>query len=453
MYRKNDTITIEIEDISHEGLGIGKKEGFPFFIKDALVGDIIEAKIVKLKKNYGFARVEKIVRESNFRVKARCPIAKPCGGCQLQELSYEKQLEFKKNLIINNLKRIGGMKEVPFEEMIGMENPYRYRNKAQFPIGKNREGKIIAGFYAGRTHSIIENEDCYLGVKQNKEILKVLIGHMEKFKIPPYDEKTGMGLVRHVLIRYGFMSGQIMVCIVINGNKLAKEELLVEDLRKIPGMTSISLNRNQENTNVILGKELRLLWGKAYIEDYLGEIAFEISPLSFYQVNPVQTKILYEKALEYADLTGKERVWDLYCGIGTISLFLSKKAKEVYGVEIIPQAIEDARNNARKNGIKNVEFFVGKAEDVVAEQYEKKSAYADVIVVDPPRKGCDEKLLTTMLEMAPEKIVYVSCDSATLARDIKILQAGGYEVKRVCGVDQFCHTVHVESVVLLSRTD
>ncbi|HEY9574324.1 MAG TPA: 23S rRNA (uracil(1939)-C(5))-methyltransferase RlmD [Lachnospiraceae bacterium] len=453
MYRKNDTITIEIEDISHEGLGIGKKEGFPFFIKDALVGDIIEAKIVKLKKNYGFARVEKIVRESNFRVKARCPIAKPCGGCQLQELSYEKQLEFKKNLIINNLKRIGGMKEVPFEEMIGMENPYRYRNKAQFPIGKNREGKIIAGFYAGRTHSIIENEDCYLGVKQNKEILKVLIGHMEKFKIPPYDEKTGMGLVRHVLIRYGFMSGQIMVCIVINGNKLAKEELLVEDLRKISGMTSISLNRNQENTNVILGKELRLLWGKAYIEDYLGEIAFEISPLSFYQVNPVQTKILYEKALEYADLTGKERVWDLYCGIGTISLFLSKKAKEVYGVEIIPQAIEDARNNARKNGIKNVEFFVGKAEDVVAEQYEKKSAYADVIVVDPPRKGCDEKLLTTMFEMAPEKIVYVSCDSATLARDIKILQAGGYEVKRVCGVDQFCHTVHVESVVLLSRTD
>lgn len=451
MYKKNDIIKVAIEDISHEGLGIGKKDGFPFFIKDALVGDILDAKIVKLKKNYGFARVEKIIKASEFRRKAKCPIAKPCGGCQLQELSYEKQLEFKKNLIINNLKHIGGMKQVPFEEMIGMETPYRYRNKAQFPVGKNKEGRIISGFYAGRTHSIIENEDCYLGVEENKEVLQIILRHMEKFKIEPYDEKSKTGLVRHVLIRFGFSSGQMMVCIVVKEEKLPKEELLVEALRKIPAMTSISLNINRENTNVILGKEIRPLWGKPYIEDCLGDIVFEISPLSFYQINPIQTKILYEKAMEYADLSGRERVWDLYCGIGTISLFLSRKAKEVYGVEIIPQAIEDARNNARKNGIGNVEFFVGKAEEVVAREYEKNKSYADVIVVDPPRKGCDESLLATMLKMAPDRIVYVSCDSATLARDVKILQEGGYEVKRVCGVDQFCHTVHVETIVLLSR--
>ena len=373
-------------------------------------------------------------------------------------MSYEKQLEFKENKVRNNLERIGGFTKIPMEPIVGMDEPYHYRNKAQFPVGTDKEGHIVTGFYAGRTHTIIPNRDCALGLPVNREILDIVIDFMEKYHISTYDEKTGKGLVRHVLIRCGFSSQEKMVCLIINGKSLPHGEKLVEALRKIDGMTSISLNCNTERTNVILGHKTIVLWGQEYITDQIGDISYEISPVSFYQVNPVQTERLYGLALEYADLHGEETVWDLYCGIGTISLFLAQKAKQVYGVEIIPQAIENAKRNAVKNGIENAEFFVGKSEEVLPEFYEKEAAagrkaYADVIVVDPPRKGCDEKLLDTIVKMAPDRVVYVSCDSATLARDLKILCEQGYELKRVRAVDQFCHTVHTEAVCCLHRVN
>ncbi|MDD3220743.1 MAG: 23S rRNA (uracil(1939)-C(5))-methyltransferase RlmD, partial [Lachnospiraceae bacterium] len=443
MYKKNDVVELLIEDMSHEGSGIGKADGYTIFVKDAVIGDKVEVKIIKAKKNYGYGRLMKIIQPSSWRVEPVCPYAKQCGGCQIQMLDYTKQLEFKENMIRNNLKRIGGFEEIPFEAMLGMEEPFRYRNKAQFPVGTDKEGNLITGFYAGRTHAIIPNRECYLGVEVNQQILDIVLGFMEENQITAYDEQTGKGLVRHVLIRYGFTSKEIMVCLVVNGSSVPHADILVERLEKIPGMASISINVNTKRSNVILGDQVKVLWGSSYIQDSIGDVLFQISPLSFYQVNPVQTKVLYEKAMEYAGLQGEETVWDLYCGIGTISLFLSQKAKKVYGVEIVPQAIEDARHNAKLNGIENAEFFVGKAEEVLPEQYEKNHVHADVIVVDPPRKGCEESLLDTMVQMAPERIVYVSCDSATLARDLKYLCQKGYELVKVCGVDQFCQTVHV----------
>lgn len=530
-YKKNDYVTVTIEDIGSDGEGIGKVDGFTLFIKDAVIGDTVEAKIIKSKKHYAYARLEKVLKPSPFRVEPKCEYHRQCGGCQIQVLSYEKQLEFKQQKIRNNLIRIGGFSpdyvDRRMEPIVGMDEPFRYRNKAQYPVGTDKEGNIITGFYAGRTHNIIANTNCYLGVEQNQEILEIILDYMRRNKVSAYDEATREGLVRHVLIRSGFTSGEIMVCIVINkimtsvsdknrmkaGGKtevkksysqhtpmgihgdsaninnefLPNQGELLSRLAEIKGMTSISVSINTEKTNVIMGKEIHILWGSDTISDtihvrdmqkegypFTGDaLTFNISPLSFYQVNPVQTEKLYSLALEYAGLTGKETVWDLYCGIGTISLFLALKAKEVCGVEIIPQAIEDARANAKRNGIENATFYVGKAEEVLPEFYEGKMQegkdagvsckenqsqgagnsflHPDVIVVDPPRKGCDEACLSTMLQMKPERIVYVSCDSATLARDLKVLCDGGYEVKRVRGVDQFGMTVHVETVCLLSR--
>ena len=485
MINKNDVVTVKIEDISSEGQGIGiiRDEstgadacGFVLFIKDTVIGDVVEAKVMKTKKTYGYARLVRIIEPSPDRVTARCPVARQCGGCQLQEMSYEAQLRFKQNKVANNLKRLGGLGEADYvmHPIVGMtapDEPYHYRNKAQFPIGKDKEGNIIAGFYASRTHSIIPVKDCMLGVAENREILEAILSYMRECHIEPYDEKTGRGLVRHALIRYGFTTKEIMVCLVVNGRKLPAQNVLVEKLQAIPGMTSISMNINQKDTNVILGEQTETIWGQSYITDYIHlrdcmnfertgkAISYHISPQSFYQVNPEQTEKLYSLALEYAGLTGKESVWDLYCGIGTISLFLAGKAGHVYGVEIVPQAIADAKDNAKRNGFSNTGFFIGKAEEVLPEFYaEHKNEktdmlHPDVIVVDPPRKGCDEKCLETMLLMKPERIVYVSCDSATLARDLKVLAEGGYEVKRVRAVDQFAHTTHVETVVGLHRKD
>lgn len=477
-YKKNDIVRLTIEDIGTEGEGIGKIDGFTLFVKDAIVGDEIEAKIMKAKKNYAYARLEKVITPSPFRVEPKCAYHKQCGGCQIQALSYEKQLEFKQSKVRNNLLRIGGFKQSfldnVMEPIVGMDEPYHYRNKAQYPVGTNKDGEIVTGFYAGRTHSIIANTECYLGVPVNKEILEHVLEYMKSNQVPAYNEESGKGCVRHVLIRTGFTSGEIMVCLVINGRdkKLCKageflpaQADLVGRLSAVQGMTSVSVSINTEKTNVIMGREIHVLWGEPTISDVIHvrdmqkegypltgqELTFKISPLSFYQINPVQTEKLYSLALEYAGLTGQETVWDLYCGIGTISLFLANKAKQVYGVEIVPQAIEDAKENAIRNGIDNAEFFVGKAEEVLPEKYAKEGIYADVIVVDPPRKGCDEACLETMLKMQPKRIVYVSCDSATMARDVKILCEGGYELKRVRPVDQFGHTVHVETVVLLSQ--
>ena len=450
-FRKNDIVTLEIVDCGTDGEGIGKADGFTVFVKDAVIGDTVTAKIMKAKKNYGYGRLMEILNASPYRVEPVCPSARQCGGCQLQAVSYEEQKVFKEKKLRGHLERIGGFTNLPMEPLIGMDEPYHYRNKAQFPVGRNKEGKIVTGFYAGRTHAIIENRDCALGIPENKDVLDRVIAHMEKYNIAPYDEVTGKGLVRHIFVRYGFFTGELMVCLIINGQDLPHQRELVEKLCEIPGMTSISLNMNKKRSNVILGDKVKTIWGKEYITDKIGDISYEISPLSFFQVNPQQTWKLYSKALEYADLHGEETVWDLYCGIGTISLFLAQKAKFVRGVEIVPAAIEDAKRNAQINHIENVEFFVGKAEEVLPREYEKNGVYADVIVVDPPRKGCDAMLLKTILKMQPKRVVYVSCDSATLARDLRFLCDNGYELKKVCGVDQFPQTVHVESIVLLSH--
>ena len=454
-FKKNDVCQVTIEDIGTDGEGIGKIDGFTLFIKDAVLGDKVEAKIMKAKKNYAYAKLEKVLTPSPFRVEPKCQFHKQCGGCQIQAMDYQKQLEFKHNKVRNNLIRIGGIDadyvDSIMETPVGMETPFYYRNKAQFPFGKNKEGKTITGFYAGRTHSIIENTDCALGVAENKIILEKILKYMEEEKVAPYEEENHKGLLRHALIRKGFATGQLMVCLVINGKKLPAEDKLVQSLLKVEGMTSISISVNMEKTNVIMGKEIRLLYGKEQIEDEIDGITFKISPLSFYQVNPVQTERIYSQALKYADLNGDETVWDLYCGIGTISLFLARCAKHVYGVEIVPQAIEDARENAACNGIENVNFYVGKAEEVLPEKYEKEGIFADVIVVDPPRKGCDEACLSTMVQMQPKRIVYVSCDSATLARDVKYLREHGYELMQARIFDNFPQSVHVETVCLLSK--
>ena len=462
MFKKNDTVTIEITDMGIDGEGIGKVDGFTLFVKDALIGDVAEVKVMKAKKNYGYARLMKLVLPSPDRVEPVCSVARQCGGCQIQALSYAKQLEFKQNKVRGNLIRIGGFLEAfidaIMEPIAGMEEPFHYRNKAQYPVGMDKEGNLIAGFYAGRTHQIIPNLDCALGDPVNQEILKKILAFMKEYGLTAYNEETGKGLVRHVLIRKGFTTKEIMVCLVINGKKLPHSDALAAVLAKVPGMTSITYSINQANTNVIMGEVICPVWGQTFITDYIGNVKYQISPLSFYQVNPVQTEVLYGQALKYAGLTGKETVWDVYCGIGTISLFLAQKAKKVYGVEIVPQAIEDARKNAELNGIENAEFFVGKAEDVLPQYYKDyakshpgEQAHADVIVVDPPRKGCEESVLETMVNMQPERIVYVSCDSATLARDLKYLCANGYELKKVRAVDMFPHTYHVETVCLLSR--
>ena len=459
---KNDIVTVEITDIGVSGEGIGHVDGYTLFIKDAVIGDVVEAKVMKAKKNYGYARLMKVITPSEYRVEPKCAFARRCGGCQIQEMSYDRQLVFKDQKIRGNLERIGGFTkdqiDTVMQPVVGMEHPFGYRNKAQFPFGTDKEGNPITGFYAGRTHDIIANTDCALGVEQNKEILEIILQYMRENKIKSYDEKTGKGLIRHALIRYGFKTKEIMVCLVVNGKKLPKAERLIEKLIQIEGMTSITISPNTRRDNVIMGDSYEILWGQGYITDYIGNVKYQISPLSFYQVNPVQTEKLYGLALEYADLKGDETVWDLYCGIGTISLFLAQKAKQVYGVEIVPQAIDDAKENAKINAIDNAEFFVGKAEEVLPEYYAEyerehngETAHADVIVVDPPRKGCDETLLETIVKMQPEKVVYVSCDSATLARDLKYLCANGYEIKMCRGVDQFPQSVHVETVVLLSK--
>ncbi|HIX62951.1 MAG TPA: 23S rRNA (uracil(1939)-C(5))-methyltransferase RlmD [Candidatus Mediterraneibacter colneyensis] len=459
--QKNDTAIIEITDIGVNGEGIGRLDGYTLFVKDAVIGDQVEVKVMKAKKNYGYAKLMQILTPSIYREEPRCRYARQCGGCQIQEMSYERQLQFKEEKVRGNLERIGGFDRAlidrVMEPVVGMEEPFGYRNKAQFPFGTSKDGKPVTGFYAGRTHDIIANTDCALGVPENQKILEIILKYMEKNNVPSYDEKTGLGLIRHALIRYGFTTKEIMVCLVINGTELPNASELVESLKTLPGMTSISVSANTRRTNVIMGEDYRVLWGQGFITDYIGEIKYQISPLSFYQVNPVQTEKLYSLALEYADLKGDETVWDLYCGIGTISLFLAQKAGQVYGVEIVPQAIRDAKRNAQINGIENASFYVGKAEEVLPDYYERyekehgEKAHADVIVVDPPRKGCDEKLLETITAMEPEKIVYVSCDPATLARDLKMLCGKGYELRRVRAVDQFPMTVHVETVVLLSH--
>lgn len=451
MIKKNDLVNVTIEDMTEDGDGIGKALGFTLFIKDVVVGDVVEAKIMKMKKRYGFARVMSIIVPSKERGEPLCECAKACGGCQLQSMNYDATLRFKQNKVQNHLQRIGGI-SLEVSPTLGMENPTRFRNKAQLPVRLSKNGDIQIGFYARHSHYIVEHDDCIIGSKDNAIIIDAIKSFMNIHHIMPYDEETYAGEIRHLYIRESFHHKGIMVCLVINGTTFRYEKELVEALRALPlPIESICLNWHPETTNVILGKEIKVLYGDGYVLDAIKDLTYQISPLSFFQVNPRQTEVLYQTALDFANLQGNEIVWDLYCGIGTISLFLAKSARKVFGVEIIPQAIKDAKKNAKLNAIENAEFFVGKAEEVLPKHYEKTKEKADVIVVDPPRKGCEQVLLDTIVNMEPEKVVYVSCDSATLARDLKYMCEKGYEVIKVQPVDLFGWSGHVETVCLLSK--
>ena len=462
VYAKNQLVTVTIEDISDTGEGIGHVDGFTLFVSRAIPGDVVRARILKAKKTYAIAKTEEILTPAPGRVEPECPVAGSCGGCQLSYMSYDEQLRLKQKKVEDCIHRIGGFADASVLPIIGMKDPRAYRNKGQFPVGaqgaKSAENapsvgaKPVLGFYAGHSHRIVPTASCAMLWPGHEAILAAVREYLEESGARPYDEESGRGLVRHVLMRKGFATGEIVVCLVVNGTKIPAPENLWERLRKVEGVVGLCLNVNREKTNVILGDRLIPLYGKASVTDCIGDVRFEISPMSFYQVNPVQTKVLYDTALSYAGLTGEETVWDLYCGIGTISLFLAKAAKKVYGVEIVPEAIENAKENARINGLANAEFYVGAAEEVFPRLVKENPAVgADVIVVDPPRKGCDEKLLATMLAMAPKRIVYVSCDPATLARDLKALCTGGYRIERIQPVDQFPGSVHVETVVLLNK--
>jgi len=447
---KNKIYEMQIDALGSNGEGIGRIDGYTVFVEGALPSEKIRVLIVKVKKNYGYGKLMEILEVSPERREPVCPVAKQCGGCQLQHLSYEAELAYKTREVKDVMERIGGIRDVEVKPALGMEEPWRYRNKAQFPVGRGKDGCTI-GFYAKRSHRIVDTDQCFLQNECNDEIIGIVREFLNEFNIPLYDEEKHKGLVRHILTRIGRNSGEIMVCIVINGKKLPNSDILVERLKAVEGVVSIVLNVNKEKTNVILGQKIITLWGKDTITDSIDGIEFEISPLSFYQVNPIQTEVLYGKAVELAGLKGDEIVLDLYCGIGTISLFFARKAKKVFGVEIVPEAIADAKKNAARNGITNAEFAVGAAEEVIPKLYEEEGITADIVVVDPPRKGCDEKLLETILQISPEKIVYVSCNPATWARDLVVLKEGGYVLKEVQPVDQFSHSVHVEVVSMLEK--
>ena len=446
--QKNDRMTVHIEDLTHDGAGVAKVDGYPLFIVGALPGEIAEVHILKTLKSYGFAKLIEVVKESEHRVAPPCHVFDECGGCQVQHLSYEGQLEWKQQMVKNAMTRIGKLPNVPVYPVKGMDKPWFYRNKSQIPFGM-QDGRIVGGFYQTRSHEIADTDICIIQTEEANDILREMKLVLAQLGIMPYEEKTQEGMLRHVVVRKGRATGEIMVVLITNKKKFPQKDEAVEAIKKIlPEVTSIVQNVNNEKTNVIFGEKTMTLWGKDVIEDLIGDVRFEISARSFYQVNPEQTEVLYKQALDYAQLTGDETVIDAYCGIGTISLFLAKQAKQVLGVEIVPQAIEDAKRNAEINGFTNTYFEAGPAEEVIPKWY-KEGKIADVLVVDPPRKGCDEALLRTILEQKPKRIVYVSCNPGTLARDLRILEDGGYETKEVQPVDMFPQTTHVESVAWL----
>lgn len=457
--KKNDVFEIEITGLGRDGEGIGHFEGQTFFINGALPGDVVRASATKLKKTYGYARVVELVRPSPDRVEPVCPVSDRCGGCSLLNYSYSAQLRMKDALVEDDLVRIGGFDRAFIEKIkepvIGMENPFHYRNKAQIPVGELSDGKIVTGFYARHSHRIVEPDrkrGCMIGAAGNEEITHAVKSWMYENRVHAYDEGSGRGLVRHILIRHGVHTGQVMVCLVINGRSIPASDNLTDRLTAAcPDITSICININKTRGNVILGERTECIWGEPVITDRVGDISFDISARSFFQVNPVQMERLYGKALEYAGLNGRENVYDLYSGIGTISLFLAREAGHVTGVEVVPDAVKDAVRNARLNGFTNTNFYTGRTEDVLPKLVAQGHP-ADVIVLDPPRKGAEKEVLDTILSVAPSRIVYVSCDPATLARDLKILCSGGlYELKKYRPVDQFPETMHIETCALLVR--
>lgn len=451
MLSKDKMYVVEIVDIGQGGVGIGKFEGFTVFVDGGLVKDKIKVRITKSKKNYAVGEIVEILGPSPYRVERTCSKElKECGGCQIQELDYKEQLNVKTNEVKQVISRIGKLDDVVIHNALGMEEPFRYRNKAQFPIQKIN-GVPIIGFYKKKSHDIIPTDQCIIQHDVNDKIIKIIKTYIRAYKVSIYDEKTHTGVLRHLVTKVGFTTKEVMVVLVANGRKLPYLNELASVLKEnIPGFKTLVVNVNREKTNVILGNENRVIYGNGKINDNIGDLVFEISPLSFFQVNPVQTEVLYNKALEYANLGENDTVFDIYCGIGTISLFLAQKAKKVYGIEIVEEAIKDAKINAEINNLDNVEFYVGKAEEVVPKMY-KQGKRANVVVVDPPRKGCDEKVLDTIVSMEPDRVVYVSCNPSTLARDLNYLDERGYKCLEVQPVDMFPHSVHIENVALIVK--
>ncbi|MEN1759176.1 23S rRNA (uracil(1939)-C(5))-methyltransferase RlmD [Anoxynatronum sibiricum] len=446
----NEKFTVTIEDLTHEGEGVAKVDGFPLFIPNALPGDEMVVMVTRVRKNFGLASKQQLINPSPNRVNPLCELFNQCGGCQTMSLNYPTQLIFKEKRVSDSLKRIGKIDTV-VKPVLGMKEPWHYRNKAQFPIGLSHH-KLSIGFYRQGSHDIIDTRKCHIQHSIMENVVKILRDFLEKEHISIYNETTNTGLVRHLVTKVGFATGEVMVILVINGKHLPKSHLLVEALQQVNGLVSVVLNENTKRTNVIMGKENQVIFGKAYLTDRLHHLDFQISPHAFFQVNPAQTEVLYDKVLEMASLTGSETVMDLYCGIGTISLFLAQKARKVIGIESVEPAVEDARANAHLNHISNVEFMAGPAENWMP-QLAQSGIQPEVIVVDPPRKGCDEVVLLAMIQMNPDRIVYVSCNPATLARDLRILEDGGYQTLEVQPVDLFPHTSHVETVVLMSRAE
>ncbi|PRO66201.1 23S rRNA (uracil(1939)-C(5))-methyltransferase RlmD [Alkalicoccus urumqiensis] len=447
---KNDYIDVFIEDLTHDGAGVAKVDGYPLFIKQALPGERARIKVIHTKKNFGFGKLLELEEASENRVEPPCPIFQRCGGCQLQHLSYEGQLQYKQDQVKQVMARIGGLTDITVHPTIGMENPWRYRNKSQVPIGE-QNGQVVAGFYAERSHQIVDMEECLIQHEDADRAVQLVKKLAADYGIRGYDDRTHKGQLRHVVIRHARSTDELMIVLVTKGTGIPNKKHLVQALKEaFPNVKSIMHNVNPKRTNVIFGEKTTNLWGADEIYDDIDGLRFAISARSFYQVNPVQTEKLYSQALQYAGLTGRETVVDLYCGIGTISLFLARNARRVLGVEVVPEAVDDAKKNAELNGLTNTEFAVGEAEGVLP-WWKAQGVEADVIVVDPPRKGLEESLLDTMLDMNPERIVYVSCNPATLARDLKYLTAGGYSVSEVQPVDMFPQTTHVECVTWLEK--
>ncbi|MBO0959315.1 23S rRNA (uracil(1939)-C(5))-methyltransferase RlmD [Neobacillus sp. MM2021_6] len=447
---KNEYIDVLFEDLTHDGAGVAKVEGYPLFVPNGLPGEKAKIKVIKTGKGYGIGRLIELYEKSPHRVDIASSEHHKYGGCQLEHISYEGQLKYKENQVRQVLTRIGKLEDVVVHPILGMENPWHYRNKAQVPVGE-KDGKLIAGFFKPRSHEIVDTNESLIQLPEINEAVQVVKEICNELGISAYHEESHKGVLRHIMARYGQQTEELMIVIITRTADLPQKSKVVEKITaQLPKVKSIVHNVNSKRTNVIMGEKTSVLWGNEVIYDYIGDVKFAISALSFYQVNPVQTKVLYDKALEYAGLSGEESVIDAYCGIGTISLFLAKKARKVFGVEVVPEAIEDAKRNAELNGITNAEFAAGEAEIVIPKWY-KEGNTADVLVVDPPRKGCDEALLQTIIEMKPKKVVYVSCNPATLARDLRILEDGGYKTVEVQPVDMFPMTTHVECCALLVK--
>ena len=478
-YNKNEIVTVTVTDMGSSGEGIGRtQQGYTLFIKDAVIGDTVTARIMKANKSYGFARLEEVLVPSAGRAEPLCPLYRKCGGCQIQAMSYTAQLDYKYRKVREDLIRIGGFPEASVDACmrpaVGMEDPWRYRNKEQVPVGTDKEGKLVTGFYAGRTHSIVPMRDCLLGRKENARILETVLTYMEQYRVPAYEESSGSGMIRHILIRNGIYTNQVMVCIVAAADRLPREEALVSALQELPGMASVSLNTNKEKTNVILGRKVRTLWGSDVIEDDLfiqqvryeipapdggraaavftgtGEkVRFRISPFSFFQNNSGGAELLYGKVGEYAGETEGRTVFDLYSGTGTIAQLVARTARCAVGVEIVPEAVDAAWENAARNGITNCRFIAGDVLKVL----DSLTETPDVIILDPPREGVHPKALPKLLEYGVPRIVYVSCKPTSLAREIRTMEAGGYFLKRACGVDMFPSTPNVECCALFEKID